>query len=174
MILLKLFLVFLKTGLCAIGGAYSFIPLLEAEIVYKYQWLTREEFLDILGVVRIFPGAISIKFATYTGYKLAGIPGVIISNIGNMIGPLALVLIATKFYLRFREVARVEGAFNMIQLVVFAMILAVALQLVNVDQLVHLKSLSIVVLSFLLFYFTKTHPIFIIFGAGIIGAFVKI
>jgi chromate transporter len=47
MILIKLFLVFLKVGLFAIGGAYSFLPLLEKDIVQNYQWLTKEEFLDV-------------------------------------------------------------------------------------------------------------------------------
>ncbi len=63
---------FLKTGVLAIGGAYSFLPLLERELIGKYQWLTKEEFLDITGIFTTFPGAISIKFATHTGYKIAG------------------------------------------------------------------------------------------------------
>ena len=45
---LTLFLVFLKIGFFAIGGAYSFLPLLEKDIVVKYQWLTKEEVLDVL------------------------------------------------------------------------------------------------------------------------------
>ena len=64
--LVNLFLSFFRVGLLAIGGAYSFLPLIEKEIVERYHWLTKEEFLDISGLVQIFPGAISIKYATYT------------------------------------------------------------------------------------------------------------
>ena len=85
MILFKLFLSFFRIGLFAIGGAYSFLPLIQREVVEKYHWLTKEEFLEVLGVVQIFPGAISIKFATYTGYKMAGVPGAIMANIGNLL-----------------------------------------------------------------------------------------
>ncbi len=172
MTLIKLFIVFLKIGLMAVGGAYSFLPLLEREIVQNQQWLTSEEFLDILGVVKIFPGAISIKFATYTGYKVAGVPGVIVTNLGNLIGPMALVMLATTLYLRYKNSTYVEGAFKMVQLAVFSMIIAVAFQMIDLNQLVNLNmpGIIIIVTSFLVFFFTKTHPLFIILGAGAAGA----
>jgi chromate transporter len=60
MILLKLFLVFLRVGFFAIGGAYSFLPLLEKELVENNQWLDKPEFSEVVGMAEIFPGAISI------------------------------------------------------------------------------------------------------------------
>ena len=59
----------------------------------------------------------------------------------------------------------------MIQLVVFAMIIAVAFQLVDVNQLIQVKGLLVVVTAFLLFMFTKIHPALIILGAGVLGVF---
>ena len=173
MILLQLFLVFAKISLFAIGGAYSFLPLLEKELVQKYQWMGKEEFLDILGIVKILPGAISIKYATYAGYKIAGIPGVVVTNIGNLLGPMILFIFALSFYSKYKNLPSVKGAFNMIQLAVFAMIIAVAFQLINVSQLMQFKSLLLIVISFILFIYTKVHPALIIIGAGALGAFLK-
>ena len=51
MVLLNLFFVFFRVGLFAIGGAYSFLPLIEKEVVERYQWLSKEEFLNVLGIV---------------------------------------------------------------------------------------------------------------------------
>lgn len=173
MVLLDLFLAFLRIGLLAIGGAYSFLPLIERETVDKYHWLTKSEFMDILGVVKVFPGAISIKFATYTGYKIAGIPGVIVTNLGNILGPASLIILASALYVKYKDMPSVQGAFNAIQLVIFAMILAVAFQLVNTSQLLQLRNILIVAASFTLFFFTKIHPALIIIIAGLIGAFLK-
>jgi len=173
MILLNLFLSFFRIGLFAIGGAYSFLPLIEKEVVEKYSWLTRQEFLDILAVVKIFPGAISIKYATYTGYKIAGILGAIAANLGNLLAPALLIIFASMFYNRYKALPAVKSAFNMVQLAVFAMIIAVAFQLINISQLACLKNISIVAASFLLFTYTRVHPAVIIVGAGIIGAIVK-
>ena len=169
MILLQIFGAFLRIGLFAIGGAYSFLPLIQKEVVERYEWLTKEEFLEVLGIVKIFPGAISIKFATYTGYKIAGVPGAVVANFANLLSPVILIIIATYFYNQYKEVSAVKNAFSMIQLVVFAMIIAVAVQTVSITDLWQWKSLLIVVAAFSLFLFTKIHPAFIIVGAGIIG-----
>jgi chromate transporter len=173
MILIKLFLSFLRIGLFAIGGAYSFLPLIEKEIVEKYSWLDKEEFLDVLGVVKVLPGAISVKYATYTGYKIAGLPGAIVANFGNLLGPAILIVIALSFYAKYKNLLSVKGAFNSIQLAVFAMIIAVAFQLINVNQLLQLRNLLIIIFSFLLFIYTKIHPAVIIITAGLIGTFWK-
>lgn len=169
MILLKIFLTFFRIGLFAIGGAYSFLPLIQKEVVEKSHWLTKEEFLEVLGVVKIFPGAISIKFATYTGYKMAGIPGAIAANVGNLLSPVVLILIATYFYSRYKEVPMIKSAFSTIQLAVFAMIIAVAFQTVNLNQFSSIKNIAIIIIAFALFIYTKIHPAFIIIGAGLIG-----
>jgi len=173
MVLLSLFLAFFRIGLFAIGGAYSFLPLLEKEVVERAQWLTKEEFFDVLGIVKIFPGAISIKYATYTGYKVAGISGAIVSNLGNFLAPAVLIFCASVLYHRYKNLPSVKGAFNMIQLAVFSMIIAVAFKLINVNQLIHVKSLLIIIVSFGLFIYTKIHPALIIIAVGFIGAFLK-
>ena len=170
MIFVNLFLSFLKIGLFAIGGAYSFLPLLEREAVEKYGWLTKEEFLDIVGITRIFPGAISIKLATYTGYKMAGVPGLIVANLGNLLGPIVIIIFAAGLYSKYRDIPSVKGAFDVVQLAVFSMIIAVGFQLIRVGQLMQLRNLLMVVLFFLLFIGTKVHPALIIIGAGIMGA----
>jgi chromate transporter len=48
MILAKIFFTFFRIGLFAIGGAYSFLPLIQKEVVEKAHWLTKEEFLEVL------------------------------------------------------------------------------------------------------------------------------
>src|SRR3972149_12249354 len=101
--LLKLFLSFLKVGSFSFGGAYSLIPLIEREVVTNNQWLTQEEFIKMLGVVEVFPCAISIKYATYTGYKTAGIAGIIAANIGNMFVPVTIMLLVYYFYSMFEK-----------------------------------------------------------------------
>ena len=173
MILVKLFLAFLKVGFFAIGGAYSFLPLIEKEVVQNYQWLSKEEFLEVLGIVKIFPGAISIKYATYTGYKVAGIWGAVFANIGNFLAPALLIGFASFLYLRYKGLPAVKNAFDAIQLVVFAMILAVAFQAISLDKLLHFRSILIIVVSFFLFLSTKIDPAIIIICAGILGVFLK-
>jgi len=173
MIIVTIFLVFARIGLFAIGGAYSFLPLLERELVEKYSWLSKEEFLDILGLVRMFPGAISIKYATYVGYKVAGVSGAIAANLGNILVPAALILFAFGLYNKHKEMPAVQGAFNLVNLAVFAMIIAVAFRLVDIQKFFYLRNILVVVVCFILFVCTKIHPALIIVGVGILGALFK-
>lgn len=173
MVLARLFFAFLKVGLFAIGGAYSFLPLIEREVVENYNWLSKDEFLDVLAMVQIFPGAISIKYATYTGYKIAGIMGAIVANIGNLLAPVLLILFGSFLYTRYKNMPSAKSAFGVVQLAVFAMIIALAFQTINMNQLSHFRNILIIVLSFILFVYAKIHPALIIICAGILGAFLK-
>lgn len=173
MILAKLFLVFLRVGLFAIGGAYSFLPLIEKEVVEKYHWLSKEEFLDVLGISQVFPGAISIKYATYTGYKIAGILGIIAANLGNLVAPVLLIFLVGLFYIKYKDAPSLRSVFNTIQMVVFALVISLAFQLVNVSRLIQPANLFIVLISFILFFYAKIHPAWIIVCAAIIGIFTK-
>jgi chromate transporter len=173
MILAKLFLAFLKIGLFAFGGAYSFVPLIEREVVANNNWLTKSEFMEILGIVKVFPGAISIKFATYTGYKVAGIPGAIVANTANIMAPVIFIMVVSLVYLKYKEVPFVKGSLSMIQYAVFAMIIAVGLQLVDKTGIFELKNALVVLVAFAFFILTKIHPAFIIIGAALYGGIIE-
>lgn len=170
MLLIKLFFAFLRVGFFAIGGAYSFLPLIEKEVVQRYHWLTREEFLDVAGLTQVFPGAISIKYATYTGYKIGGIIGAILANIGNLLAPALLVIFASVFYAKYKGVPVISAAFGAMRLAVFAMIIAVAFQAFDVRSLIEVRSILIVLVSFVLFFCTDVHPALVIILAASVGA----
>ncbi len=173
MVMLKLFMVFSKIGLFAFGGAYAFLPLIESEVVQNHHWLDKPEFLDVVGIARMFPGAISIKVATYTGYKVAGIPGAIVAKIANLLPPVLFVMLASLLYSRYKDIPFVKAGLEMVQYAVFAMIIAVAVQLVDKSHIFQLKYVVIIVGTFALFFCTKLHPALIIIGVGALGAILK-
>ncbi len=171
MIYWQLFLSFFKIGLFAIGGAYSFLPLTEREIVEKYHWLSKSEFLNVSGFVKIFPGAISVKYATYTGYKIGGIWGVIIANLANLLAPACFVIFASVLCNKYKDLPQVKAIFKMVQLTVFAMILATAFQTIELNQLKNWISMIVIIAAFCLFIYTKIEPAVIIVFSGILGIF---
>jgi len=172
MVLLELFIAFLRISFFAFGGAYSFLPLVEREVVQNHHWLDKPEFLEVLGIVRVLPGGISIKFATYTGYKVAGVPGAIVANFANLLPPVLFIILALLVYSKYKDVPFVKASLQMVQYAVLAMIIAVAIQLVDKSQIFQLKYLFVIVVSLLLFVLTKLHPAFIIVGAALFGALI--
>ncbi|UCC22129.1 MAG: chromate transporter [Planctomycetota bacterium] len=174
MVLLELFVAFLRIGLFAFGGAYSFLPLVEREVVEGHHWLDKAEFLEVLGIVKVCPGAISIKFATYTGYKVAGVPGAVVANIANLLPAVLFIVIASLVYAKYKDVPFIKAGLEAVQYAVFAMVIAVAVQLVDKSEILQLKYLLVVVAAFVLFFLTNIHPAFIIVGAALYGGLIRL
>jgi len=166
--IIDLFVSFLKVGSFSFGGAFSLIPLIEKEVVQNHTWLTQEEFLKVLGMVQIFPGAISIKFASYTGYKIAGIPGAIIANIGNLLTPATIIVGATYIFTQFEKNEYVKKAFTGIQFAMIGMIIAIMYKYA-VKSYVDIKSLIFLVVGAALLFLFDLHPAFIVIIAGVLA-----
>lgn len=165
---INLFVSFFKVGALSFGGAYSLIPIIENEVVKNHHWLTGDEFLKILGMVEIFPGAISIKYATYTGYKIAGIPGVIIANLGNMVFPAVIIIIVSYFYNVYTKYPGFNKAFEGIKYIIIGMVVAIMFQY-STKNPVEFKSMTLIVLGFLLVYFFKLHPAIVVVIGGVLA-----
>ena len=71
-LLRDLALLYLRLGTTAFGGPAVHIALMEDEVVRRRQWMTQQEFLDLLGVINLIPGPNSTEMAIQIGYRLAG------------------------------------------------------------------------------------------------------
>ncbi len=98
MILLELFLNFLKIGAFTFGGAYGAIPIIR-ETVLSHSWLTEEQFSYFLAVSESTPGPIMVNMATYIGFEKAGILGSALCTLGTIL-PAYLVMILITSVLR--------------------------------------------------------------------------
>ena len=163
--LLKLFISFLKVGSLSFGGAYSLLPVIENETVVHHAWLTNDEFLKVLSMVEIIPGAISIKFATYTGYKVAGIPGVIAANIGNLTVPAILISLGAYFYSYIENNEYVKKALGGVKFAILGMILAFVYQY-TIKSYSDWLGFLFLAAGFILTIFLRLNPVYIVAIAG--------
>src|SRR5687768_12235064 len=70
-------LLFLRLGTTAFGGPAAHIAMMEEEVVRRRKWLSREEFLDLLGATNLIPGPSSTELAIHIGHRRAGWPGLL-------------------------------------------------------------------------------------------------
>ncbi|MDD3693746.1 MAG: chromate transporter, partial [Oscillospiraceae bacterium] len=100
---LKLFWSTFTLSAFTIGGGYVIVPLMRQKFVQKYNWLSEAEMLDITAIAQSSPGAIAVNASILVGYKLAGIPGAIMTIIGTILPPLVIISVISVFYLAFKE-----------------------------------------------------------------------
>ncbi len=166
--LIKLFLSFLKVGSLSFGGAYSLLPIIESETVVRHGWLTNNEFLKVLSIVEIIPGAISIKFATYTGYKVAGVPGVFAANLGNLTTPIILISFAAYIYQYIESHEYVKNILGCVKFAILGMILAIVYNYMLKSNSDWFGFLFLAV-GFILTVLFKLNPVYIIGITGLVA-----
>ncbi len=94
MILLELFIGFLKVGCFAFGGAYGAIPLIR-DVVLSYGWLDDEMLTYMIAVSESTPGPIMVNLATYVGSSQAGLPGSVTATLAVVLPSFLIILLVT-------------------------------------------------------------------------------
>lgn len=114
---------FLKLGVTAFGGPAAHIAMMEDEVVRRRGWLTRAEFLDLLGATNLIPGPNSTEMAIHVGHARAGWRGLLVAG-ACFIVPAALLVTALAWaYVRFGHVPAATGLLYGVKPVVIAVVL---------------------------------------------------
>ncbi len=92
LILLELFLTFLKVGAVSFGGGYGMISLLTEEIVAR-GWMTEAEFMNFIAVAESTPGPIAINMATFVGASQGGFFGAVLATLGVVLPAFIIILL---------------------------------------------------------------------------------
>lgn len=166
-ILLKLFWVFLKIGTFSFGGGVVIIPLVENEVVMKYGWLTKREFIDAVTLGQITPGPVVIS-ATFIGYKVYGIWGAIVSTVSVILPSFVMICLATQAIKKFQENKLLANFFRGARVAVIGMILQAGLS-IGKSSLIDFKTIFIAGIALISLLKYKLNPIWILLGAGIVG-----
>ena len=84
---------FARLGLTAFGGPAAHIAIMQREFVEQKRWLSRERFVDLLGLSSLLPGPSSTEVALGIGFERARWPGLLIAAFGFIV-PASLIVLA--------------------------------------------------------------------------------
>ena len=144
------------------------VPIMEKEIVDKKQWLTHEEFIDILVVAQSTPGLFAIDMASHIGYKFKGIKGGIVSALGVAGPSIIAILLIAMFFQTFKDNIYVEKFFMGVRPCVVALILAPCFNMAKSAKINWYNAWIPVVCALLICAFGVS-PIWCIVAAGVGG-----
>ncbi len=186
MIFVELFYVFSKIGIFNFGGGYAMLSLIQDEVVNKHEWMTINEFTDIVAISQSTPGPIGINCATYTGYTAiihAGYPtwaavlGAVLASLSVIWLPFILMVSISKFLIKHHESRAVKSVFGTLRPVIVGLLAAAAIMLMSKENFGSpSESPFVFILSIIIFLFAfvgtrlyKIHPILMILLCGLAG-----
>lgn len=110
-LLFDLFLCFFKIGAFTFGGGYAMISIVHHSCVEEKKWITDEEMVNLTVIAESTPGPIAINCATYTGYKVAGLPGALCATLGMILPSLVIIYLISLYLDNFLEISLIAKAF---------------------------------------------------------------
>ncbi len=166
----KLFFSTLYLSTFTFGGGYVIVSLLKKKFVDELHWVEEEEMLDLVAIAQSSPGAIAVNGAIVIGYRLAGIPGVLVSVLGAVLPPFVILTAISFFYRAFQESFVVQAMLAGMKSGVSAVILSVVYDMMagiakEKDPLLWLVLLG----SFLANYILSVNVVYIILFVILLG-----
>jgi len=158
----------LKLGTIAFGGPAAHIAMMEDEVVRRRQWLTREEFLDLLGATNLIPGPNSTEMAIHVGHRRAGWWGLVVAGTCFILPAVLIVTGCAWVYVRFGKLPQVEAALYGVKPVIIAVVVQALWGLSK--SAVKTKLLGFLVAAVVALGFLGVNELALLFGAGLVVA----
>lgn len=162
---------FLKLGAVAFGGPAAHIAMMEDEVVRRRRWLSREEFLDLLGATNLIPGPNSTELAIHIGHRQAGWPGLIVAG-SCFILPAALIVSAFAWaYVRYGSLPQTDAILYGVKPVIIAIVLQALWRLGRAA--LKTKSLALVGVAGIVLSLLGVNELAVLFGSGVAVGLVR-
>ena len=167
--LLGLLAIFLKIGSIGFGGGMAVIALMEHELVKKRRLLRLEEFVHGVGLGQIL-GPFAVNAAIFTGYRLFGAMGGLLSA-GLFLAPsVALVIVLSHLYFRYHSIPALQGMVAGLGPIVIALIVNAAWSIGR--KVLRSRAEVLIAIGALVAGVAKVNAVWILLAAGATEVFV--
>ncbi|SFA84837.1 chromate transporter [Lentibacillus halodurans] len=170
----NIFIAFFIPGILGYGGGPASIPLIENEVVQRYEWMSVQEFSEVLALGNSLPGPIATKMAGYIGYEVGGIPGAIVAILATVAPSLILMILLMGILYKYKDSPKVKRLTLYVRPVI-AILLGLMAWRFFVDSYEGIgiwQTAFLIGVSYLLLERFKIHPAFVIMGTLVYGGFV--
>ncbi len=163
----RLALFFLRLGTTAFGGPAAHIAMMEDEVVRRRSWVSRDKFLDLLGLANMIPGPSSTEMAIFIGYLCEGWMGLLLSGVCFIVPATVMVLAFARVYVQYGDLPQITWLLYGIKPVVIAIVLQALLGLGRTA--LKTKFLAAMAVAAFILDSLGINPLVLLFGTGLIA-----
>ena len=153
------------------GGGYVIVPLMRKKFVETLGWIDEEEMLDLIAIAQSAPGPIAVNSSIIIGYRLAGIPGALVTTFGTVLPPMVILSVISQFYTAFRDNVVVSLVLKGMGIGVAAVIVDVVCTMAKgVVKTKDALWIIVMCVALVVALFTSLNVVFVILACGVVGA----
>lgn len=167
--LTDLFVTFTLLALQGFGGV---LAVAHRTLVERRQWMSRQEFVELLSVSQLLPGANIVNLALMIGDRYFGWRGAVVALAGMMTVPLVIVLSLVAVYNEFAHLPAVAGALRGMGAVAAGLTIAMGLKLAGAlrgNPMGLPLCVAIGVATFVLVAVVRAPLVWVVPGLGLVG-----
>ncbi len=154
------------------GGGYVIVPLMHKRFAKELKWIDEDEMLDLVAIGQSAPGPIAINASILVGYRMAGIPGAVLTILGTVLPPLITITAISFFYIAFRSNKIIQSLLKGMQAGVAAVIVDVVITMAaKIIKNKKLLPVSVMILSFIAASFFNVNIVIILLICAILGLY---
>lgn len=169
-------------GLFSIGGGYAIIPFIQEEVVNSRNWLSIQEYTDIITISQMTPGPLVVNTASFVGIRIAGLLGAAAATIGSILSGFVISILLYNFFKKHRDNNSISNVLKGLRATSAGLIGSSASTIIllaffrvpslNIAEM-NLNAIAIIVFVLALFLLRKyrLNPILVMVMSGIIGLF---
>ncbi|RPF54306.1 chromate transporter [Aquisalibacillus elongatus] len=168
----ELLVAFFIPGVVGYGGGPASIPLIEHEVVKKYEFMSTNEFGEVLALANSLPGPIATKMAGYIGFEVAGTLGSIVALSATIVPSLAAMLALLGLLNKYKDSPKVKRISAYVRPTIAVLMGVLTFQFFDSSVVTAgwIQTILLVVVSLLLLEKFKVHPAFVVAGSLVYGA----
>lgn len=152
------------------GGGFVIVSLMQKKFVEQKKWLEEKEMLDLVAIAQSSPGVIAVNTSILVGYRVAGVPGALLTILGTVLPPFLIMSVIAASYGVFRQNVVVAALLKGMQAGVLAVIMDAIFNL-GKTALRQNKSFSLILMvgAFIALAILKINVAWIILACGLLG-----
>lgn len=154
------------------GGGPATIPLLEYEVVNRYDWFTVNEYSEMVALGNGLPGPIATKLGGYIGFEVGGYFGAFVGVFATVAPSMVMMIALVGLLLKFKDSPKVIKLTQYIRPTIAVLLGVMTFNFFfNSYEDVGIIHTGIIgVASLLALEKWKVSPVFVVLGALLYGA----
>jgi chromate transporter len=166
-----LFIAFFRASNFSFGGGPASIPLVQAEVVNKYKWLSNEEFADVLAIANSLPAPIATKLAGMIGYRVKGWLGALLAVLGVFLPTTLVVVFLGGLIAKYADAPALQAMLKGVRPVVAVLLAQTAIQMGKKAFSGKITWMFGIAALFMMLFLPSIHPAFLVIASMALGYF---